>query len=343
MQAVLHKSDVGTRVASRDRQPPAGQLQLTGMVESDGRHDGAASETEHLDRAHREEARLSAEAVWSSVRSSRARMRRSLSRTRSAPASQPNGAAIQARLFDILAEPAPWPRIPADPYAELEAARTDLQTLHHVIAHDLTSPLRCIEGLSTALIEDYGSALDQTALDYLDRIVRAATREACLIDDVMALYALARCEMRMEDVDLSGIALAEAARAAERYPHHVEFVCQAGLRHSGDRNLIQELISSLIDNAWKFTGAAGSAQVQFGAAEACGEHSFFIRDNGIGFDCAQAGRLFRPFHRLHAERDYPGRGIGLASVQRIVQRHGGRIVATSERGAGTAFYFTLGW
>lgn len=226
--------------------------------------------------------------------------------------------------------------------AELEAANRELEAFSYSASHDLRTPLRAIDGFSRALIEDYGTTLDETARGYLDRVRAATARMAELIDDLLRLARITQHDMERRQVNLSEIALRVAARLAEAAPDRaVHFEAQPGLYAVGDAHLLEAVLENLLGNAWKFTAANPHPAVTFGRTEQSGGLAWFVRDNGVGFDMRHAGRLFRPFERLHSAREFPGTGIGLATVQRIVQRHGGRVWAEAREGVGTTIYFTL--
>jgi len=226
---------------------------------------------------------------------------------------------------------------------QLEATNKELEAFSYSVSHDLRAPLRGIDGWSQALIEDYGSNLDPTALGYLSRVRSETQRMGLLIDDLLQLSRLSRTEMRREDIDLSAMARRIAARLREENPQRrIEFTIQDGLCVPGDTRLLEVAFTNLLSNAVKFTGPRPIAHIEVGATEAEGGRVFFVRDNGVGFDMAYASALFGAFQRLHKMSQFPGTGIGLATVQRVVRRHGGRVWAQSEPDAGATFYFTIG-
>jgi PAS domain S-box-containing protein len=226
--------------------------------------------------------------------------------------------------------------------AQLEAANNELEAFSYSVSHDLRAPLRGIDGWSLALLEDYHDALDEQGRQYLDRVRSETQRMGQLIDDMLQLSRVTRAEMRQEPVNLSALAQALAARLQEAEPERpVAFVIQAGLSALGDASLLEAALSNLLSNAFKFTGKTPQARIEFGQTELQGEHAFFVRDNGAGFDMAYAQRLFGAFQRLHKASDFPGTGIGLATVQRVIHRHGGRVWAESTVNQGATFYFTL--
>jgi PAS domain S-box-containing protein len=223
---------------------------------------------------------------------------------------------------------------------ELSQANQELESFAYSVSHDLRAPLRAIDGFSRILAERYGSALDDSGRDYLARVRRAAGRMGELIDAMLKMSRLTRGDMRLERVDLSRMAaeIADELRAEEP-DRVVDFVVQPGLAATGDAALLRNLLSNLLGNAWKFTREREHACVEFGHFEDSGE--FFVRDNGAGFDQAYVDKLFRPFQRLHSQDTYAGHGIGLATVKRIVERHGGTIGAEGAEGQGAVFRFTL--
>jgi PAS domain S-box-containing protein len=226
--------------------------------------------------------------------------------------------------------------------AELGAANRELESFAYSVSHDLRAPLRAIDGFTQALVEDYGDKLDGRALDYCSRVRKAASRMGQLIEDLLVLSRITRAEMRFEDVDLSALATDILALQHEREPERrVRTHVQAGLRAHGDVGLLRILMENLLDNAWKYTNKTDQADIEVGARWEGSRQVFFVRDNGAGFDMAFAGKLFAPFQRLHAEKDYAGTGIGLATVQRIVARHGGRVSASAQVNKGAIFEFVL--
>ena len=227
--------------------------------------------------------------------------------------------------------------------SELQSAIKELEAFSFSVSHDLRAPLRAVDGFSKALWEEWGDKLNPEARDYVQRIRTAAQRMGQLIDDLLTLSRASRQEMYRETVDLSLLAQTVAADLREREPaRRVEFLCQPGLMVVGDDHLLRVALENLLGNAWKFTGKEPAARVEFGAERrADSQAEFFVRDNGAGFDMTYADKLFVPFQRLHAASQFPGSGIGLATVQRIVHRHGGRIRAEGVVGKGATFFFTL--
>ena len=226
--------------------------------------------------------------------------------------------------------------------AQLASANKELESFAYSISHDLRAPLRGIDGWSQALWEDYAGQLDATAQTYIERVRSETQRMGQLIDDILQLSRLNRSEIRAERVDLTAIAKTIAARLRESAPERsVEFVIEEGLTATGDPRLLEIALSNLLANAFKFSEKTLHARIEFGQTESQGQRAFVIRDNGAGFDMAFANKLFGAFQRLHRVSEYPGTGIGLATVQRIIHRHEGRIWAEAAVGKGAAFYFTL--
>jgi PAS domain S-box-containing protein len=224
--------------------------------------------------------------------------------------------------------------------AELEAANQELEAFSYSVSHDLRAPLRAIHGFSQALAEDYRERLDEQGMRLLDRVRAAAERMGMLIDDLLELSRATRAEMRRETVDLTELARRIAAELAASEPQRqVDVRVADGLLATADAPLLRLVLGNLIGNAWKFTGKLEHAVIEVGLAEATSE--FFVRDNGAGFDMAYVDKLFHPFQRLHPDSEFKGTGVGLALVQRIVHRHGGRTRAEGDVGVGASFYFTL--
>jgi PAS domain S-box-containing protein len=224
-----------------------------------------------------------------------------------------------------------------------EGANRELEAFSYSVAHDLRAPLRAISGFSTALLEDAADRLDGESRRHLDRIVAGAERMAQLIDALLALSRLNRAPLRSDSVDLSSVARTVAEQLASAEPSRsVEFTAQEGLMTQGDARLLRALLENLLGNAWKFTRKRPAARVELGREETPdGAAVYYVRDNGAGFDMALADRLFGPFQRLHKDTDFEGTGIGLATVQRIVRRHGGKVWAEGKVGEGATIRFTL--
>jgi len=226
--------------------------------------------------------------------------------------------------------------------AQLESANKELEAFSYSVSHDLRAPLRGIDGWSLALLEDYGSQLDGQAKTYLERVRSEAQRMGRLIDDLLQLSRLSSTEMNLREVNLSAMAGTIADRLQKEQPERqVEFAIQPRLNANGDARLLEIALTNLLGNAFKFTGKTPQARIQFGQTEVEGRRAFFVGDNGAGFDMALAKKLFGAFQRMHKASDFPGTGIGLTTVQRIVHRHGGRIWAEAAVDQGASFYFTL--
>ncbi len=234
--------------------------------------------------------------------------------------------------------------------SELKSVNKELETFSYSVSHDLRAPLRSIDGFSQALLEDCVEQLDETGHDYLRRIRSATQRMGQLIDDLLSLSRVIRSDMRREPIDLSRLASQIATDLHQAYPdRQVESIVQPDLLDRGDSRLLQAILENLLSNAWKFTATRPQAKIEFGALPLppivtdAGRQpqTYFVRDNGVGFDMAYVEKLFSPFQRLHSIQEFPGNGIGLATVQRIVHRHGGRVWAEGEIDRGATFYFTL--
>ena len=232
--------------------------------------------------------------------------------------------------------------------ALLQETNQELESFSYSVSHDLRSPLRGIDGWSLALVEDYGDRLDATAHDYVGQIRHETQRMGHLIDALLQLARVTRTEIRREAVDLS--VLAEGISTRLRQAHGtraIEFVIEPGVTVDGDVHLLEIALTNLLDNACKFTSPRPVARIEFGSAMAidpdCGvrRQACFVRDNGVGFDMAHAQRLFGAFQRMHGAKQFPGTGIGLATVQRIVHRHGGKVWAEATPDQGATFHFTL--
>ena len=220
-----------------------------------------------------------------------------------------------------------------------EALNQELEAFSYSVSHDLRSPLRAIDGFSLAVLEDSADKLDADAKGHLERVRAATQRMGRLIDDLLELSRVARAPMRLEPVDLSAMTATVIAELREAEPtREVAVTIAPALATRGDPRLVRVLLDNLLGNAFKFTGKRARATIEVGATAG----AFFVRDNGAGFDPAYAEKLFGAFQRLHDAREFAGTGIGLATVQRIVRRHGGRVWATGEPGKGATFSFTLG-
>ena len=231
----------------------------------------------------------------------------------------------------------------ADLVADLEQKNRELETFSYAVSHDLRAPVRRIDGFSRALLESHAAALDDGGRRFLGNIREATSHMSGLIDDMLHLAQVTRAEIRRLPVDLSGVVETTLRTLADADPERrVEYVVRPGLEVEGDPRLLRVAVENLIGNAFKFSAGRDPARIEFGVVSAHAEPAYFVRDNGAGFDMAYADRLFTPFQRLHSTRHYPGTGVGLATVQRIVQRHGGRVWADGVPDQGATFWFTLG-
>ncbi|MFI5399188.1 MAG: PAS domain S-box protein [Candidatus Binatia bacterium] len=226
--------------------------------------------------------------------------------------------------------------------AELEAVNTELQTFSYSVSHDLQAPLRAIDGFSALLLDRYTEQLDAQAQHYLQRVREGATSMGQLIQALLSLSRVTRAEMQRRGVDLSALAETVAAELRAAEPSRaVEFVIAPGVRAHGDPGLLRAALDNLLRNAWKYTSKHATARIEFGCAKKNGQPVFFVRDDGAGFDMAYVAKLFGAFQRLHAKEEFEGTGIGLATVQRIIHRHGGRVWAEGAVERGATFYFTV--
>jgi light-regulated signal transduction histidine kinase (bacteriophytochrome) len=229
-----------------------------------------------------------------------------------------------------------------DRTAELEAANKEMEAFCYSVSHDLRAPLRAIDGFSQELLQTYADRLDEQGKHYLQRVRAGSQRMAQLIDDLLQLSRLSRSEMQRQWVDLSSLAAVIATELKRLEPgRQVDFMIDPGLTAYCDPGLLRVVLENLLGNAWKFTSRHPQATIEFGMAESRGEMAFCVRDDGAGFNPAFAGKLFGAFQRLHKETDFPGTGIGLATVQRVIHRHGGTVWAEGAVEKGAAFYFTL--
>jgi signal transduction histidine kinase len=225
---------------------------------------------------------------------------------------------------------------------ELEQANLEHKTFAYAISHDLRAPLRTLSGFSRALSEDYAEQLDDTAKDYLGRIENGAQSMGELIEGLLKLSRVSQAEINHEPLDLSALCneLVDELRRQEPERHVVTDI-QPGVRAEGDCHLLRDALGNLIGNAWKFTARQAQARIRFGTRQTNGITVYYVEDNGAGFDPGYADKLFTPFQRLHHARDFPGAGIGLSTVRRIIQRHAGCLWARGCAGSGATFYFTL--
>lgn len=226
--------------------------------------------------------------------------------------------------------------------SQLEIANRELEAFSHSISHDLRAPLRSIYGFSQVLVEDYAGRLDTQAKDYIERVHNATARMATLIDDLLELSRITRAQIHSRKIDLSKLGQEIVTELQKQQGDRiVEVVIQPGLTAEGDPQLLRVVLRNLLNNAWKFTAKQAQAKVEFGVSDTDQGTVYFVRDNGAGFNMAHAHKLFGVFQRLHAVSEFPGTGVGLASVQRIVQRHGGRVWGEGAVGKGATFYFIL--
>ena len=247
--------------------------------------------------------------------------------------------AMAARLHDLIGTLEQQVR---ERTTQIEAANRELETFSYSVSHDLRAPLRSLDGFSRALLEDYGPDLTGTAQDYLRRIRAASQRMGQLIDDLLGLAHVSRVGLLRRPVDLSAIADSIARELRQGDPtRQAEISIASGMRASGDARLLQIALQNLLQNAWKFTSTRPVARLECGETMKDGVRTYYVRDNGVGFDMTYAHKLFGAFQRLHTTAEFPGTGIGLATVQRIVHRHGGRVWAESQVEGGSTFYFTL--
>ena len=225
---------------------------------------------------------------------------------------------------------------------ELEFANKELETFSYTVSHDLRAPLRSITGFSKALFEDHSDKLDEEAKAYLTLIQESGERMSQMIDDLLKLSQVVRSEMNLNNVNLTELAQEVVMELKRAEPQrNVEFIAFPRLIVRGDNRLLRTVLENLLSNAWKFTSKVPEARIEFSTTERDGKKVYFVSDNGAGFDMTYASKLFLPFQRLHKESEFPGTGIGLASVQRVIRRHGGEIWAEGEVGKGAIFYFTL--
>jgi two-component system sensor histidine kinase/response regulator len=224
----------------------------------------------------------------------------------------------------------------------LTAINRELEAFSYSVSHDLREPLLAFDGLSKALLADYGNRLDTRAQDYLQRMRRASQTMTSVFDGLQTLFRLTSGEIHRESLDISELAREVAEGIKANHPDQaVEIAIAPGMTASADKRLVQILLANLLSNAWKFTRPKASKKVDVGTEIVDGEARFFVQDNGVGFDMIYAHRLFGAFQRLHSQNEFPGVGIGLATVRRIVNRHGGRIWAEGAVGEGATFYFVL--
>ena len=226
--------------------------------------------------------------------------------------------------------------------AQLEAVNKELESFSYSVSHDLRAPLRSIDCFSLALLEDCGEKLNEQGKDYLRRVRAATQRMGRLIDDLLNLARVTREDMRRDPVDLSALARSIAADLKKTEPgRQVAFAIADGVVANGDAHLLRVALENLLGNAWKFTSKHPRTRIEFGVSRQNGTLAYYVRDDGAGFDTTYAGKLFGAFQRLHSNKEFEGTGIGLATVKRVIRRHGGRVWAESGMGRGATFYFTL--
>lgn len=225
---------------------------------------------------------------------------------------------------------------------QLEFANREMESFAYAVSHDLRAPLRSMSGFSQLLLETAPDSLDDKSKHYLQRILESGQRMSSLIDDLLNLSRIGRSDFVSRTTDLSQIATDIVTALRERYaPRDVAVEVAPGLKVEGDTRLLRIALENLLDNAWKYTSTTQTPQITVGTQQSDKGRVFFVRDNGVGFDMQYAGKLFAPFQRLHPDSEFPGTGIGLVTVQRIVARHGGHIWAEASPGSGACFYFTL--
>lgn len=265
----------------------------------------------------------------------------------------PAAAATVHRIAELQATLDGRERELAERTREIDNASRELDSLAHSVSHDLRAPLRVVDGFATIVLEDYGDRgkpLDDLGRDHLRRIVAASQRMNTMIDTLLNLSRMTSRELARERVDLSQIAreladdLRDDVRAREP-ARSIDFVIAPGFKADGDPTLLRLVLQNLLGNAAKFSARSRDARVEFGCNLESGSQVFFVRDNGAGFDMRFAEKMFGMFQRLHSANEFPGTGVGLATVQKIVRRHGGRVWAEAEpapaEGHGATFYFTL--
>ncbi|MCL4500593.1 MAG: ATP-binding protein [Deltaproteobacteria bacterium] len=226
--------------------------------------------------------------------------------------------------------------------AQLEEANKELESFAYSVSHDLRAPLRAIDGFSRILLEDCKDQLDEAAQGYLERITAGSKRMGQLIDDILKLSRLSRTEMTLYRFDLSAMVRGIAVELQEAEPERrVEIIIEDNLMVSASQRLLRVALVNLLENAWKFSTTSPRPRIEFGSNLKDGERYYFVRDNGPGFKMDYANKIFKPFERLYKESEFPGTGIGLSIVKRIIQRHGGRVWVESAEGQGATFYFSL--
>ena len=224
----------------------------------------------------------------------------------------------------------------------MEEANRELETFSHSVSHDLRAPLRGMDGFSQALLEDYGEKLDEQGRHYLQRVRAGAQHMGQLIDDLLQLSRVTRSVLQYENVDLTAVARSVVSELQSGSPERqVEWIIADGLVAKGDGRLLRLVLENVLGNAWKYTSKQPRPRIELGEAHLNGQRAYLVRDNGAGFDMAYVAKLFTPFQRLHSPNEFEGTGVGLATVQRIIRRHGGQVWAEGAVGDGATFYFTL--
>jgi hypothetical protein len=225
---------------------------------------------------------------------------------------------------------------------ELEASNKELEAFSYSVSHDLRAPLRSITGFSNVLLEDYNDELDKEGKSYLKKISDSGELMGQLMDDLLQLSRVTRGELNMEKLDLSDLARKVVSNLLQDEPDSkVKVSITPDMTVQGDKNLLNLVLQNLLGNAWKYSSKTAEPRIEMGTVEHKGKQAYFVRDNGVGFDMTYASKLFQPFQRLHKATEFAGTGIGLATVQRIIRRHGGEVWAEAKVGKGATFYFTL--
>jgi light-regulated signal transduction histidine kinase (bacteriophytochrome) len=225
---------------------------------------------------------------------------------------------------------------------QLEATNKELEAFAYSVSHDLRAPLRAIKGFSQILLKDFSARLDTEGLDFLQRISQAASQMSDLIESLLTLSRLTRGELNRKDVDLTKLAREILEGMHQQEPDRpVTWVVAEGLHAHVDEKLFRTVLENLLGNAWKYTSKTENPTIEMGSSIKESQTIYFVRDNGVGFDMANAGKLFGTFQRLHTDTEFPGHGIGLATIQRIIHRHGGVIWAEAEPDKGATFFFSL--
>jgi PAS domain S-box-containing protein len=225
---------------------------------------------------------------------------------------------------------------------DLEASNKELEAFSYSVSHDLRAPLRSITGFSNVLLEDYVDELDNEGKSYLKKISDSGELMGHLMDDLLKLSRVTRGDLTMEKFDVSTMAQKIINDLAKDEPkRNVKVTIAPNMSAIGDKNLLGLVLQNLLGNAWKYTSKTAEPRIEIGIVEQTGKQAYFVRDNGVGFDMTYANKLFQPFQRLHKATEFAGTGIGLATVQRIIRRHGGEVWAEAKVGEGATFYFTL--